>query len=184
VGATGVTVSVAAPVTPLADAVIVVDPAPTDVARPPDAIVATVETEDVQAAVAVKSCVELLLYVPVALYCWAWPAIIDIVAGVTVSDLRVGEEELPLLHPDSSATSKAVQTNRTVFIGGSHLQIRIYDAGTSDNQGPVAEQSLLPWAVCFGFGKGTASQLAEKAGMYAPPWKSGPSGPRNPSIIN
>jgi hypothetical protein len=60
---TAVTVSVVEPVTvePVTLAVIVVDPAATGVANPPEVIVAVDVVDEVQVAVAVKSCVVLLL---------------------------------------------------------------------------------------------------------------------------
>jgi hypothetical protein len=63
------TPSVAVPLTPLSEAVTVVEPAATPVARPAGLIVATVVVAAVQFAAAVTFAVELSLYVAVAVNC-------------------------------------------------------------------------------------------------------------------
>ena len=120
VGTTGVTFSVAVPTTPPTVAVIVTDPVATPVANPPgDVIVAIVVFDEVHFAVAVRFCVLLLLYVPVAVNCCCWPAATEGVAGVTAIEMRLGAagDELPLLHPTSSPANTTTRHNRRFFMG-------------------------------------------------------------------
>ena len=53
-------------------------------------MIATVCNEELHVAVAVRSCVELSEYVPVALNCWLEPFAIVGFGGVTLIELRVG----------------------------------------------------------------------------------------------
>jgi len=61
VGAAADTVSIAVPLMPLTEAVMVVEPAATPVASPVELIVATVVFEEVQVAIALTFAVELSL---------------------------------------------------------------------------------------------------------------------------
>jgi hypothetical protein len=90
VGAGLVTVSVAWPVTPLMDAVIVDVPAATPDASPLLLIVATDVLADTQVTVLVRFCVELSENIPVAVNCWVCPFTMLGLAGVTEIDWSVG----------------------------------------------------------------------------------------------
>jgi hypothetical protein len=85
----GVTVRDAIPLTPLRDAVIVVEPAATAVARPEVFTVATAVFELVQLTLPVRSAVEPSLYLPVAVNCWVAFAAMLPVAGETAMEVRV-----------------------------------------------------------------------------------------------
>jgi hypothetical protein len=121
VGAAGVTVTVAVPLTPLIVALIVVVPPPAAVTRPP-LTVATLAEELLQFAVAVTSPVEPSDQVPVALSCCVAPDARVAVDGEIAMDARAGgapfpdpwvpEAELPPPHPESAAIAK-----RTVSAG-------------------------------------------------------------------
>jgi hypothetical protein len=87
--AAAVTVSIAVPLTPLSEAVIVLEPAATAVASPPVLIVAAALLEDVQVAVDVTFAVELSLYVAVAVNCCIAPATMLGLAGVTAMEVIV-----------------------------------------------------------------------------------------------
>jgi hypothetical protein len=78
-----VTVSVAVPLMPLSDAVMVVEPAVAPVAKPDEFTVATAVFEEFHVAVVVTFAVELSLYVAVAVYCSVAPTAMLAVAGVT-----------------------------------------------------------------------------------------------------
>lgn len=84
-----VTVSVAAPSTPVKDAVTVVEPAATPVASPAAFTVATAGLDEVQVAVAVTSAVVLSLYVAVAMNCWVPFATMLAVTGETAMEVTV-----------------------------------------------------------------------------------------------
>src|ERR1019366_7321438 len=60
------------------------------VTNPPTEIVATAVFDDVHAAVAVRSCVDLSLYVPVAVNCVRVPRGTEAFAGVTAIDSSTG----------------------------------------------------------------------------------------------
>lgn len=83
-----VTVNVAAPLIVPEVAVIEADPFATLVASPPLLTVATAFAEDDQIAVLVRFCFVPLLYVPVALNCWVFPAATEAIFGVTAIELR------------------------------------------------------------------------------------------------
>jgi len=116
-----VTVSAALPDTPLtvAEIVAAVLLAVWPWASPPVPTVATEVFDDDQVAVAVTSCVLLLLKVATALNCWVRPAATDAVPGVTAIEERVGAELL--LHPANSATNATTTddraTDRRLFMG-------------------------------------------------------------------
>ena len=98
------TVSVVLPEMEPEVARIVVEPAPTAVARPAVLIVATAPVEELHVAVLVRSCVVPSLNVPVALNCCVWPLVIEEFAGVTATDARVAAVTvsvvLPLMLPE------------------------------------------------------------------------------------
>jgi hypothetical protein len=100
-----VTVSAAVPTVLPNVAVIVVEPAATDVARPlePAAllIVATPAVNEFQVTDVVRSCVELSEYVPVALNCWVVPEAMLGLAGVTVMDTSVAAVTVSVVDPDA-----------------------------------------------------------------------------------
>jgi hypothetical protein len=79
----GVTLSTVEPVTLLNVAPMLLVPTPAAVASPPLVIVATLEVAEAHVAEAVRFCVLLSLYVPVAVNCCVWPLVTDEVAGVT-----------------------------------------------------------------------------------------------------
>jgi hypothetical protein len=82
-----VTVSAAVPITPLNDAVTVLDPAATADAIPEALIVAVAVLELVHAAVVLTFAVEPSVYVAVALNCCVAPASMLSVAGVTAMEV-------------------------------------------------------------------------------------------------
>ncbi len=88
-----VTVSVAVLVIPPDVAVIVVEPAATDAAKPLDPtallIVAIPAFDELHVTAAVRSCVELSEYVPMAVNCWVAPNAMLGPVGVTVRDTSV-----------------------------------------------------------------------------------------------
>jgi len=106
-------VRVVVPLTAPDTALIVVVPAATAVASPPEVIVATAALEDDQVAVLVKFCVVLSLNDPVAVNCCVVPVWIDEALGLNEIDIRVGddvpppeeeeEEPVPPLHAISAA---------------------------------------------------------------------------------
>jgi hypothetical protein len=103
VGAAGVTVSMAVPLTPLMVAVSVVDPAPAAVARPAALTVATLVEELLQFAVEVTSPVEPSDHVPVALNCCVAPGAIVAVEGETAMLASAGGFVEPLPEPEEPA---------------------------------------------------------------------------------
>lgn len=76
-----VTVRAAVALTAPDEAVTLVVPAATPVARPPELMVATELLAVAQVTAAVTLAVELSLYVAVAVNCWVWPAEMFAVAG-------------------------------------------------------------------------------------------------------
>jgi hypothetical protein len=94
-----VTVRVVEPVMPTETALIVLVPAPTAVANPPAAIVATVVVTELQVAVPVKFSVELSENVPVAVNCSFVPFAIEGFAGVTAIDTSVAAVTVRVVEP-------------------------------------------------------------------------------------
>jgi hypothetical protein len=88
------TASVAAPLTPLSDAVIVVEPVDNPVTNPSEFTVATVAVELVQVAVVVTSAVEPSLYVPIAANCVVAPTAMLAVLGDAEIDVSVFGERV------------------------------------------------------------------------------------------
>jgi hypothetical protein len=84
--AAGVTFSVAVPLMIPDAAVIVEEPTPAPVARPPVVIVANEVTEEVQVTLLVRFCVLLSENVPVAVYCSVVPFGMVLVPGVTAME--------------------------------------------------------------------------------------------------
>jgi hypothetical protein len=120
-----VTVSMVEPLIPLVGSVamIVVTPTETLVARPlsPGALlaVATVSSEELQVTALVRSCVELSLYVPVAVNVSVVPSAIEGLVGVTSIETRtaavtVSRVEPLMLVPGSVAVIVAAPTERLV----------------------------------------------------------------------
>jgi hypothetical protein len=99
-----VTVNVVEPLVAPDVAWIVVVPCATPVAKPVALIVATFVADELHVAVALRSCVELSLYVPVAVKCCVLPIAIDGFAGVTARDTNVAAVTvrgvLPLIDPE------------------------------------------------------------------------------------
>lgn len=60
------------------------------VSIPPGATVETLESDELQVAVAVRSWVLLLLYVPIAFICWLWPGVRLALAPVTWMEFSTG----------------------------------------------------------------------------------------------
>jgi hypothetical protein len=85
----GFTVKVVLPATLPLVAKIVVPPAFTAEAKPAALMVAVVVLEEAQVTLEVRFCVELSLYVPVAVNCSVPPAVTDGFAGVTAIDTSV-----------------------------------------------------------------------------------------------
>src|SRR6266702_4654885 len=100
-----VTVSVVFPETSPSVAVIVVVPAATDVAKPCDPpallIVATEVLDELQVTWVVRSCVVLLLKVPVAVNCRVVPFAILGAVGVTVIVDRVAAVTVSVVLPET-----------------------------------------------------------------------------------
>jgi hypothetical protein len=94
-----VTVNVVEPVIAPEVAWIVVVPCATLVAKPPALIVATFVPEELHVAVAVRSCVELSLYVPVAVNCCVLPIEIEGFAGVIAMDTSVTAVTVSAVEP-------------------------------------------------------------------------------------
>jgi hypothetical protein len=92
-----VTVNAAEPLIVPEVAVTVLLPCAPPVARPVLLIVATEAIEEVH--VAVKVCVVLLLYVPVAVNCWVSPAAIEAVAGVTEIEVNTAAVTVSVAEP-------------------------------------------------------------------------------------
>ena len=99
VGAVTVTVRVVDPLTAPEAACILLVPAPTPVANPPAAIVATPVVCEVHIAVLVRFCVELSEKVPVAVNCWVALFAIEGFAGVTAIDTSVGAVTVNVVDP-------------------------------------------------------------------------------------
>jgi hypothetical protein len=97
-------VSVVDPETLPDAAVIVVDPAASAVASPVEPaallIFATPALDELQAAEAVKSCVVLSEYVPVALNCCVAPFAMEGFCGVTAIDVSVAAVTVRSVEPD------------------------------------------------------------------------------------
>ncbi|HUA91776.1 MAG TPA: hypothetical protein VL991_04370 [Terracidiphilus sp.] len=89
VGAAGVTVKAAVDVTPLAEAVMVAEPAAAAVARPEALMVATAVLEELQVTPEVSGPVVPLLYVAVTENCCVAPAVSVALGGVTAIDFTV-----------------------------------------------------------------------------------------------
>ena len=82
-----------------ATAWIVVPPGATPVARPPLVIVATAVLEEVHVTTAVRFCILLSLYVPVAVNCCVDPLTMVELAGVTTRDTNTGGVTVKLVKP-------------------------------------------------------------------------------------
>jgi len=93
------TVSPVLPVAPPNVAEMVVVPTATVVARPPTAIVAAFTLVDAQVAVAVRTCVEPSVYVPVAANCCVSPASTTGFAGVTAMEATTGGSTVSVVLP-------------------------------------------------------------------------------------
>ena len=95
------TVSTVDPDTDPEVALITLDPTPAPVARPPEVIVAVDVVAEAQVTEAVRFCVLLSLYVPVAVNCCVWPLAIEGLAGVTAIETRVAEPTVSTVDPDT-----------------------------------------------------------------------------------
>src|ERR1700736_3097218 len=100
-----VTVSEAVPViVPEAAVMVTGPPAVTPVAKPAVVIVAIPVVEELQITLPVRFCVELSVYVPVAVYCWVVPFAMVAETGVTAIDCNVGlvtvREAVPAIEPE------------------------------------------------------------------------------------
>ena len=84
-----VTVSAVEPTTDPDVALMVLVPTATAVAIPPAAMVAVAVVPEAQVTEAVRFCVLLSLYVPVAVNCCVRPLAIDGLVGITVIDCSV-----------------------------------------------------------------------------------------------
>lgn len=92
----GVTVKVAEALTVPELAVIVAIPCATPAANPPLLSVATAVDDELHFTVLVRSCVEPLLNVPVAVNCWVEPAKMEVLVGVTERETSDGAIPVPL----------------------------------------------------------------------------------------
>jgi hypothetical protein len=99
VSTAAVTVSVAAPpIVPML-AVIVAVPGSTPVASPLLLTVAIELAEEPHLAVPLRFCVLPLLYLPVAVNCWLFPAATEAVAGVTESEVSTAAVTVNVADP-------------------------------------------------------------------------------------
>jgi hypothetical protein len=94
-----VTVSIVVPLTDPDVAVIVLVPAASVDASPAPLIVAVVGFEELHVAVAVRSCVLLSVYVPVAVNCCVDPLLTDGFAGVTAIETKLGAVTVSVVEP-------------------------------------------------------------------------------------
>jgi hypothetical protein len=94
-----VTVSVADPEIVPEVALIVAVPCPVPVASPELFSVATARLVEPQAALEVRSCVVLSVYVPVAVNCWVLPLGTDGFTGVTAIDTNAGGATVRVVVP-------------------------------------------------------------------------------------
>jgi len=90
-----VTVSVVPPLMGPDVAVIVDEPTPTPVAKPPVEIVATPVADELHVTLLVMTAVLLSEYVPVAVYCCVVPLAIEVFEGATAIDFNVGAAPVP-----------------------------------------------------------------------------------------
>jgi hypothetical protein len=98
-GGAAVTVSNAEPTTDPDVALIVLVPAATAVANPPELMVAVPVVPEAHVMEAVRFCVLLSLYVPVAVNCCVNPATTDGFAGVTAIDCSVTVDTVSKVEP-------------------------------------------------------------------------------------
>src|SRR5271165_6488107 len=96
-----VTVNVVLPETLPLVALIVVLPTLSAEARPPPLIVAVVVLDDAHVTLAVRFCVELSEYVPVAVNCCVLPATTDGFAWVTAMDTSVAAVTVNVVLPET-----------------------------------------------------------------------------------
>jgi len=101
----GVTVSVVDPDRVPDVAVIVVEPAATDVASPIEPVVVLIlaidDADELQTTSAVRFCVVLSENVPVATNCWDVPFAVLGLVGVTVMDASVADVTVSVVEPDT-----------------------------------------------------------------------------------
>src|ERR1019366_2589416 len=95
----GVTVNTVEPLIAPEVALIVLVPTATPLARPPAVMVAVVVVPDAQVTEAVRFCVLLSLYVPVAVNCCVAPLAIEGFAGVTAIDCSVAGVTVNTVEP-------------------------------------------------------------------------------------
>ena len=96
-------------------ALMVVEPAPAEVARPALSMGATVVSEDVQVTDEVRSCVLPSEYVPVAVNCCVAPRVMLESAGAIVRETRTGDAPLPP-HPIISSRRKLKIPKTAIFL--------------------------------------------------------------------
>jgi hypothetical protein len=94
-----VTVNTVEPLTDPRVALIELVPVDTPVAKPPAVIVATEGVAEAHVTLPVRFCVELSLYVPVAVNCCVVPLAIDGLAGVTAIDCSVAAVTVNTVEP-------------------------------------------------------------------------------------
>ena len=111
----GVTVKLAEPVALPRAAAIVTDPWLSAVARPLEfdalLIEATLVSEELQVTKLVKICVELSVYVPVALNCWFVPLAMLGFAGVTLIETSVAGVTVNPVEPDTLPVAAVMMTD-------------------------------------------------------------------------
>jgi hypothetical protein len=95
------TVSTVDPDTDPDVALMTLVPTPAPVAKPPEVMVAVEIVADAHVTDAVRFCVLLSLYVPVAVNCWVFPFAMEGLAGVTAIDTRVAEPTVSTVEPET-----------------------------------------------------------------------------------
>ena len=119
-----VTVNIVEPLISPEVAVIVVVPAAIPLAMPEVLIVATLGVDEVHVAVALRSCVLLSEYLPVALNCCDVPCVTEVLAVFTLMELSIGvagAEDPPPHPPTIVKQAKLLMRNAEVQSQSKHL---------------------------------------------------------------
>src|SRR5271166_5891740 len=172
-----VTVNVVLPETLPLVALIVVLPALSAEARPPPLIVAVVVLDDAHVTLAVRFCIELSLYVPVAVNCCVPPAATDGFTGVTAMDTSVAAvtvnvvlpETLPLVAlivvlPNFNAAARPpLLIVAVVVLDDAHVTLAVRLCVELSLYVPVAVNCCVPPAATDGFTGVTAMDTSVAA---------------------
>jgi hypothetical protein len=119
------------PDTPASVAVIVVNPAPTDLTSPLESTVATAVFDELQVTAVVRSGVVLSEYVPVAVYCCEVPRAMLGRSAVTSMVWRTAEVTVMVMLPETVPVVAVIVAEPTVTAAASPLEstvaIAIFD---------------------------------------------------------